>query len=155
MIDNAFTVLPGNSDLKSLQSKVEKATPTYLLDVCMPYESFGFQAFVNGETIAMGGKTYTNGFTLGGKNGDEYAIFNIDSQYALFSFLVGHRDGTDMNNATIKIYCDGVLKEELNVRSDDLPRKVSLDITGVNQLKVVAFGVNMYTSYGFANVTVK
>jgi len=156
VVDNSLTVLPENSDLKSLQSKVEKATPTYLLDVCKPYESNGFTEFINGETIAMGGKTYTNGFTLGGDHySDEYAIFNVDSQYSSLNFLIGHIDGAHMHDATIKFYCDGVLKKDITIKSDSLPQKISMDITGVNQVKIVVSGLNRYSSYGFANATIK
>lgn len=156
VVENALTVLPNNAELKALKNDVEDSTPTYLLDVCMPYESNGFSKFVNGETIAMGGKTYTNGFTLGGDNySDEYAIFNIDGQYKSLNFLIGHKDGTDMSTATIKIYCDGVLKEEFNVKGEALPQKVTVEITGVSQIKIVAGNVNRYGQYGFANVTVK
>ncbi len=156
VVENALTVLPNNAELKALKNDVEDSTPTYLLDVCMPYESNGFSKFVNGETIAMGGKTYTNGFTLGGDNySDEYAIFNIDGQYKSLNFLIGHKDGTDMSTATIKIYCDGVLKEEFNVKGEALPQKMTVEITGVSQIKIVAGNVNRYGQYGFANVTVK
>lgn len=156
VVENALTILPGNEGLKELKKQVEEATPTYLLDVCSPYESNGYTKYVNGETISMGGKTYTNGFTLGGDHySDEYAIFNVDSQHTLLNFLIGHIDNTDMNNATVKIYCDGVLAQEITIKSDALPQKISVDITGVNQLKIVVSDVNRYTQYGFANVTVK
>lgn len=156
VVANALTVLPNNVELKGLKNNVENSTPTYLLDVCKPYESNGFAEFINGETIAMGGKTYTNGFTLGGDNySDEYAIFNVDSQYTSFNFLIGHKDGTDMNAAKVKIYCDGILKKELDVKGDALPQKVAVDITGVSQIKIVVGNVNRYGQYGFANVTVK
>ena len=60
-----------------------------------------------------------------------------------------------MSTATIKIYCDGVLKEEFNVKGEALPQKVTVEITGVSQIKIVAGNVNSYGQYGFANVTVK
>ena len=153
VVENALTVLPGNERLKELKKQVEDATPTYLLDVYTPYESNGYKEYVNGETVSMGGKTYTNGFTLGGDYYDEYAIFNVDKQYTSVNFLIGHIDGTDLNNVTVKIYCDGVLKTELTINADALPQKLTVDITGVSQLKIVTEG-NRYAYYGFANVTV-
>ena len=155
--ENSLTVLPDNPDLKALVEKVEKETPTYLLDVCSPYESKGYAQYINGETITMGGKTYTNAFTLTQDyrgDGDMYAIFNISEQYTTLSFTVGHLDGTGMNNCNIKIYCDGVLKTEFSVKCDELPQRVSIDVTGVNQIKIVkSDGGEQH--YGFANVTVK
>lgn len=153
VVDNALTVLPGNSSLKSLQSKVEKATPTYLLDVCKPYASNSYKEYVNGELIKMGGNSYTNGFVFGSEGN---AVFNVNSEYSNISFLLGHSDGTDMRGATVKVYCDGVLKKEITMQAEDLPQKVSIDITGVNQLKIEISHMSYYgCGYGFANVTVK
>ena len=149
VVENALTILPNNAELKELENDVEDSTPTYLLDVCKPYESNRFAEFVNGETFAMGGKAYTNGFSLR----EGYALFNIDSNYSTLSFTVGHCDGTDMNSTTIKIYCDGILKKEIQMTAEDLPQKVTVDITGVNQLKIDSS--QYYGAYGFANVTVK
>ncbi len=148
-VSSALTVLPDNSSLKALQSKVEKATPTYLLDVCDPYASSGYKEYVNGELIKMGGTSYTNAFSLS----EGYALFNIESNYSTLSFTVGHCDGTEMRSTTIKIYCDGILKEEIEMTAEDLPQKVTIDITGVNQLKIESS--QYWTNYGFANVTVK
>lgn len=156
VVENALTVLPNNVELKELKNDVEDSTPTYLLDVCKPYASLGFEDFSNGETIAMGGKIYANGFVLGGYNWWEpYAIFNVDNQYKSFDFLIGHIDGTPMDDTTIKIYSDGILAKELKVQADALPQKVAIDITGVNQIKIVTSGYYNHTKYGFANATVK
>ncbi len=152
VVENALTVLPSNSDLKSLKSNVDKATPIYLLDVCKPYESDRYNEYVNGEVIKMGGVSYTNAFSLYHENG--YALFNIASNYTALNFTVGHCDGSSMSAATIKIYCDGILKEEFTMNAEDLPRRVSVDVTGVSQLKIESYA-SWDSTYGFANVTVK
>lgn len=152
VLENSLTILPDNTDLQELKTQVKKETPIYLLDVCKPYASGQYVEYVNGEIIKMGGNSYTNAFSL--ENYDYgYAVFNIDSAYSSISFTTGHCDDTDMHDATIKIYCDGILKKEITIGAEDLPQKVTLDITGVNQLKFeLATG---YAKYGFANVTVK
>ena len=152
VVKNALTVYPENADLKVLQAKVEKATPTYLLSVCKPYASFLYEEFVNGELVKMGGNSYTDAFRL---RADGYGIFNIDSAYKTISFTVGHCDGTEMGNATLKVYCDGILKKEITMDAEDLPQRITLDITGVDQLK---FEIGTYYSreyYAVANITVK
>ena len=149
VIENALTVLPNNTALEDLKKEVSKETPTYLLDVCEPYASSGYQAYVNGELIKMGGTSYTNAFSLDEGN----ALFNIDSNYTTLSCIVGHCDGTEMRETTIKFYCDGVLKKEISMNAEDLPQKITIDITGVNQLKIESSAY--WTNYGFANITVK
>lgn len=153
VVDNALTVLPGNSSLKALQSKVEKATPTYLLDKHKPYASSRFTEYINGETITMGGVTYTNGFTL---NDGGSAIFNLAGTYTTMNFTIGHVDNTTMRDGVVKIYCDGVLAKEITVGCEALPQRISLDITGVKQVKF-EFPYVRYNEVGcgFGNVTVK
>ncbi len=148
--ENALTVLPGNADLIALDQSVAAQTPTYLLDVCPPYETAEYAGYINGERITMAGNTYTNAFTL---TDDAYALFNVGSQYTSLKFLVGHCDGTKMYESTIKVYCDGILKTELKINAEDLPKNVSVDITGVKQIKIESSCY--WGKYGFANVTVK
>lgn len=159
-VSKALTVLPGNSSLKALQTKVTKATPTYLLDVCPPYEtSQKYKEYVNGETVKMGGTAYTNAFSLQCCSDENYALFNVDANYTDLSFTVGHCDGTEMDSTTIKIYCDGVLKTEIPIAADAYPQKITVDITGVKQIKVECNGkTNHYYAfgyYGFGNLIVK
>lgn len=156
--ENALTVLPDNAELKEIKNNVEDSTPTYLLDVCPPYETLGYSRYDNGETVSIGGKAYTKAFTLGGyEHADKYAIFNIDKQYTSLSFLFGHQDGTHMDTSELKIYFDGVLKEELSLTADAMPQKITLDITGVSQFKLILGGVGGYYggAYGFANAIVQ
>lgn len=151
--ENALTVLPDNDDLEELKKKVEDDTPTYLLDVCKPYSSAAYTEFINGEIFNMGGKEYTNGFSLG-FNGS--ALFNIDNKYTVLSFTFGHVDNTSMNNATIKVYCDGIMKKEIEAKCDELPQKIIIDITGVKQIKIVFTSGNYNPPvFGFGNVTVE
>ena len=82
--ENGLTVLPDNKELKELKKDVEDSTPTYLLDVCKPYASRGCNTYTNGETISMGGKSYTNAFVLGIANDARKecsASFNLESKY--------------------------------------------------------------------------
>lgn len=151
VVKNALNVYPENADLKALKAKVEKATPIYLLSVCKPYATSSYTEYVNGELVRMGGDSYTDGFTLQYKG--SYAIYNIDGAYKTLSFIVGHCDGTDMGDATIKVYCDGILKREIAMGAEDLPQKITLDITGVDQLKFEL--TTRWAVYAFANITVK
>ncbi len=151
--ENALTILPGNTDLKELKKDVEDSTPVYLLDVCKPYQSSCYTEFVNGETFSMGGKEYTNGFVFN-DDSNEFALFNVDGNYSALSFILGRIDGTGIHDAKIKLYCDGVLAREVSVKGDALPEKVIVDITGVNQIKIVG-EIYGYANWGFANVTVE
>ncbi|MCD7773465.1 MAG: NPCBM/NEW2 domain-containing protein [Ruminococcus sp.] len=156
-VDSALSNLPDNDSLIALQEKVESETPTYLLDVCMPYSSDGFTEYTLGETFSMGGVEYTNGFTI-----YEYgnAVFNLGGDYESVSFQLGHVDETDNVDVVVKIYCDGVLKETYKPKAENLSVKKKIDVTGVSQLKIVIEEADdnddwWGQSYGFGNVIVK
>lgn len=152
-VDSSLNVLPENSALKELKSKVEKATPTYLLDVCKPYESDRYTEYVNGEKFTMGGNEYTNGFAL---NTDYfgYAIFNLNGKYSSIAFNLGLVDGSGMQTSTVKIYFDDVLKSEYIVEGGSLPKRIDLNVTGVKQVKITVEN-HRASAYGFGNITVK
>ncbi len=144
-----------NKKLKELSEKVENETPTYLLDVCKPYETSDhhYIEYANGEKFSMGGMEYTNGFALS-TDFDGYAIFNLNSKYSSIGFDLGIVDGSGMQTSTIKIYYDNVLKAEYTVEGDSLPKRITLNVTGVKQFKVLVENVHGST-YGLGNITVE
>lgn len=152
----ALGILPGNTELKNLQSKIERLTPAYFLDKYSPYSSDYYTAFVNGESFVMSGTSYTNGFVFeGGWYDDAYALFNLtDSSCTTLSFTLGHRDGSENNNCTLRIYYDNVLTEEIEVSWDALPERITLDITGVKQIKFEVKDMH-YNDTGLGNITIK
>lgn len=154
-VNDAVSKLPSSAELKALQKNVQDATPTYLLDVCKPYQtSPSYEEYINGEKLYMGGTAFTNGFALDTDwNDSNYAIFNLESNYTQLSFYTGHVDNTYNGNGKIKIYLDGVLAKEIEANDQALPQKIVLDITGVKQLKFEVTYAGGY--YGFGNVIVK
>lgn len=158
IVSNALSILPDNSELLSLKNKVETLTPTYLLDVCKPYQSSEYTEYINGEKFTVGGVETTNGFQLCAAG--SYAIFNVDKNYTSLSFLLGHVANTYTHSVNVKVYLDGVLSKTYTVTCDDLAKREKVDITGVSQIKiqVECAGDNTgsaYSFYGFGNVTVK
>ncbi len=153
----ALELLPDNAELKALKTKVDDATPTYLLDVCKPYSSYWYDEYTNGETFVMGSVEYTNGFVLGtSRYSSGYAIFNIDGNYSTVSFSVGHTDESAMSNTDLKIYCDGILKDAYTINCEALPQRITVDVTGVKSLKIETCDADRSNvRYGFGNVIVK
>lgn len=157
-VNDAVSKLPASAELKALQKKVQDATPTYLLDVCKPYQtSEGYEEYTNGEKFIAGGIEFTNGFKIPANSGT--AIFNVNGNYTALSFSVGHLSGTEFGDATIKLYLDGTLHNTYKMSHEDLAKRITVDITGVKQIKYVVeadVGMGSYwVSYGFGNVIVK
>lgn len=149
IVNTALTVLPNNSDLLNLQTTVKDSTPVYLLDVCKPYvKGADYTEYVNGETFVVGGVEMTNGFSMS----NDSTLFNFDAKYTSLSFSIGAPNSSG-DDFTLKIYLDGVLKSTYEVSHEDLAKKVTLDVTGVKQVK---FSVeDWYKNVGIGNITVK
>lgn len=156
-IKSALETLPDNTNLKNLQQKVKDETPIYLLDVCKPYQTTeGYEEFVNGETFTVGGTEQTNGFKIPSSGGT--VIFNVEAKYKTLGFSLGHVADTNFDNAKIKVYLDGKHHKTYDMSYQDLAKRISIDITGVKQIKFVVEAYedqgSYWVSYGFGNITV-
>lgn len=126
----------------------------YLVDVCPPYEKKGYKEYhsTNGEFFKMGGKDYSNGFSLEVLNGD--TLINLDGQYSTLTFDVGHIDGSSMKKAYLNVYLDGEYSQKIDLDPQMSVQSVSIPLK--HALKVeLDYGwdglMSGNPSYGFAN----
>jgi len=139
----------------------------YMTDICPAYETNDkwnykeYSAINSGgsESFNISGVKYLNGFTL---NANTWSVYNLNGQYTYFEATLGHVDGTNTGKAynaspVIRIYCDGVLRQELPVSDDMYATKVTLNLVGVNQLKIIPANAErvdytyFYGYYGFGD----
>ncbi len=168
IINDALNVLPNSQILKDKLQEIKNSYPQNMIDVVPAYQSGGntyteYTSIKSGasEYFTMGGIKYTNGMTF---NADinifddvSWAVYNLDNKYNNLEFMLGHVDGSDLGYETfLEIYYDGELKEEISVTPDMLPKSVSLDISGVSQLKMqVRSSGNNGPLYGLGNPVIK
>ena len=75
-----------------------------------------------------------------------WAIYNLEEKYTSLEFTVCHVDGTYNGDATsLQIFYDGNLSQEIPLKPDMSPKKVTIDLTGVNQLKLQVPASGGYT----------
>lgn len=151
LLDEAIEVL-GDSDLlgelESRKQEVDNSRPKDMLDVVPAYQSGGntyteYSSKGSGavDSFSMGGVKYTSGMTF---NADinifddvSWAIYNLGGNYSSLEFVACHVDGTDIGDDTVlQVFYDGKLREEIPLAPDMSPTVVTLDLTGVNQLKM-------------------
>jgi hypothetical protein len=99
-------------------------------------------------SVTMAGTIYHNAMTYYNLSGS-YSLHNLNGQYTKLTGYVGHVDKTDMRNVTLHFYGDGKLLASYELKAQDLPKPVSLDLTGVMQLKIGA-NLHLSTTYAFA-----
>jgi len=131
----------------------------YLVDVCPPYDGKRYKVYssTSGEFLQIGGKKYTNAFSLGetwySPNMDTMALFRLDGKYNKLSFEIGRVDDAGFTDATLNIYLDGKLTESYDLKAEDLLRAIEIDLNGALQLKMELLGGQM--CYGVVNAIVE
>lgn len=158
----------GAANTNSETANIHDGSPKKMLTVAPsynsggnPYKEYSYSDSNETETFSMGGVKYTDGMTF---NADinifddvSWAVYNLDSKYNTLEFTVGHVDGTfNGDKNTLQIFFDGELREEIPLSPDMLPESVTLDVSGVEQMKmqVLASG-NDNPIYGVGNPIIK
>lgn len=150
LFEEAAEVITDSGLLRKLEEgkrSVEERRPKNMLDVVRAYESGGndyteFSSKESGaESFSMGGVKYMDGMTFSADinifDDVSWAIYNLGGSYTALEFTACHVDGTDLGEDTVmQVFCDGELREEIPLSPDMMPVDVSLDLTGVNQLKL-------------------
>ena len=114
------------------------------LNECGPYQYIRGDEYrlVDNKYFTMSGKKYTNGFVLNtqaSKAPTAEALFNLDGKYSSLSFTVGHIDSThssDFYNRTMNVYLDGIIAYTIELKYDDVPKKVTIPLNGALQMKI-------------------
>jgi hypothetical protein len=115
----------------------------------------------------MANVKYLNGMTFvsaGHFPENDWSVYNLNGQYTAISAVLAHVDGTGVHvhgggqdifgnpvgGDKLQIFADGKLVGEYELATDMPPKNISLDVKGVNQLKLVwntgnwADGTNVY-----------
>lgn len=108
-------------------------TPTYLTKTYKPTEQVGYE--VKPSVGIQGGETWKNAFTICDRG---KATFNVDGKHEQLSFIMGPVDYQLFNESSIvTILADGRKIFDAVVKPADLPRHITLNISGVNTLQFV------------------
>ena len=105
-----------------------------------PYQYTEVTEYLAGKEkyFTIGGTSYDEGyvFYLWNAARTSQVLYNLKGEYDNFSFDVGHVDNTTMYTADLKIYLDGELTETVHLTPSDISKRVSIDVSGVKQLKI-------------------
>ena len=97
-----------------------------------PYDGKRYE--VNDATL--GGIKYNNSAIISGSEGDSVIAYNLGGNYSRLEFDIGHVDGSSVCNASYSVLLDNEEFQVLELKGDDLPVHVDLDVTNVKQFKV-------------------
>lgn len=123
----------------------------YLVDVCPPYEtssSYHEYHSSKAEFFKMGGKEYSNGFSL---STDGYALINLNGQYSNLAITAaGHVDGSGMYDRTLEVYLDGEFSQSIELKAEDSAKSLNIPLKHALTVKFVLTGGSYGARYGFA-----
>lgn len=108
----------------------------YLNTVCPPYQS---ENYSNPTTVDMAGQKYSNVIFLNNNWSyyyDGWALYNLNAQYDLLRFTVGHVDGYGMTESTLNIYLDDQLAFSMDLNPNDLPETVEVPLHNALKMKI-------------------
>lgn len=124
----------------------------YLVDVCPPYETAKYKEYhsTDGNFFQMGGKKYSNGFTL--NDGGGFALINLNGEYSTLKFEAGHEDGTAMTDGILRFYLDGEFLQEIEVKAEGTVQKVSVPLKNALQLKIEFVSTRILYPYPYCGI---
>lgn len=165
-IHNGTTYLPVRAVGEALGKKVDWDGKTqtvyvgekpgevsYMTEIIEPYQRKGFEIYNlnNPKKLSMGGKEYNTGYLI--ENGwSNYAYFNLNSQYKEIEFEIG---AANTYNDTLDIYLDGKLYKTIEIKGNELPKKISIPVSGVMQLRFEHDAASYYSNIGIGNPIIK
>ena len=151
---NKFMLWDSTEGIRCLYEAYDTTAPAELrtgISECEPYQYTGAKPYMRNqnEWFTMAGNRYTDGFVME-SNGTDNVLFNLDENYESVTFKVGHIDGTDNRDRTLKIYLDRVLVQEVPLSYSGGVQEITVSTSGARGMKLEIEGV-YYDDYGFAD----
>lgn len=123
-----------NDEIENENDSVESSESSAYLGTDI--EPFAQLYYSDSDDLAnMGGDHYKNFFSIYNNSGDEYCSFNLKGQYKKLEGKIGNIDGSNQYNFRIDIIGDNEKLESYFISSAELPTDISVDVSGVNNLK--------------------
>lgn len=112
-----------------------KELPPYSTNKCTVYDGSDAK-----QTFSVAGKTQTLGLHFGGEYDDNiYAIWNTNLEYEYMTFTIGQFDTSKSDykhNANLEVYLDGEYDHTIELKWDDPPKKVTIDLGYASNVKL-------------------
>lgn len=160
LISEGLKYLPDSQVLTDLRQKVENSHPRKMLEAVPayqwggnPYKEYKSQNSGGVESFSMGGKKYVDGMTFNPRSESTWSVYNLDGKFNSLDFTVCHVDGTANGDPTVlQIFYNSSLYKEVELSPDMFPQEISLDLSGIQQLKFQVLHTYSYEAvYGIGD----
>jgi len=121
-------------------------TETSFVKVVPPYETNNCKVI---DAVTMAGNKYYNVIRYNANT--SYSLHNLNGQYTQITGYLGHIDGEGTQKGTMTFYGDGNIIKSIDINAEQLPQNITIDVTGVLQLKIEFATHSFYTAaYAFS-----
>ena len=117
--------------------------PVLFTETVPPHETQGGVSVV--ENVVMAGNTYLNALRFGIRadaTSHGFSLHNLGGQYETLRGYIGRIDGGSLGDAAITFHGDGVRIASFEIGATDLPRNITVDVTGVHLLRIEVRSTN-------------
>lgn len=140
ILTEARMTLPYSNTLDELTNELAEYTPVSIYTM-EPYLVGEKTMAVNSSVRDIMGNTYEKAYRVASKsdNGELYSVFDISKKYSLLTGVVAVAEESKGGQGAghIRIYGDGILLwEDTNITSSKKSYEVSVNISGVTDLKI-------------------
>ena len=148
VFDKSISLLKNDSST----CNISKGNITYGI----PYQKGDIGEIYKGDTsFIMMGKRYYYGF-CGDPCYNCFAQINLEKKYKTMSYKIGHIDNTAQEDATMQIWLDGKLIDEVQLSGDMNTLSRTINVTNGTNLKLILRNADYITSwYGIADMILK
>ena len=106
------------------------------------------------DSVTMGGVRFGQALRfLTDSNG--FSLHNLRGQFTQLSGYLGRVDGTRIDSSAIRFIGDGRELAYFEIGAGELPIPISVDVTGVQHLRIEVVGRAFRADFVFANATIR
>jgi len=144
----------GNAKTLYIGPKPAETVP--FLKVAPAYDVSNTAMVWTANDVTMGGNKYNDAIVYSNID-TTYSLHNLNGKYKKITGYIGHVDGSNMSDATFNFYGDGNLIASYDVKAQDLPKQISLIVTGVKQFKIEVINQrgSGWVDYAFVGATIE
>ena len=91
------------------------------------------------DNVTMGGNYYNDVITFTdslGMSGHVHSLHNLEGRFTTLTGYIGRVDGTSQQDGVFRLIGDGRQIQEIEVRATDLPRLISVNVSGVRNFRI-------------------
>jgi len=147
---DAHTPIEDNLPLSESVSRESEEIPLIFVQEVAPFDLSNVNRVLMPHHVLHGGEIFENAITYNANNiSSVHSLHNLGGRFITLSGLLGRVDGAPQRNGTFNFYGNGRQIGSIDVDALRLPMPFTINVTGVDDLKIEFRGHSTYSLIGF------